>query len=250
MADKTNSNKNLGSPTSPTFATHGQLIVGEDSIFLSHLPMFMFRPQSHPHNFQVILKVALSDGNADPQAVYMNDRRKNRDRKIYTVVPEEFDIVNLVSQDPMQVLRSFRGKIFRGHFEHSSGQEIADATFDVEMVVHFHAFDPDARGPNQLEYILFGKERELFLAHYITRPPDFDQVISLESIDHQFSDEELIHGVHIIFPGRANSIPMKIKEGEQISGQARADCSSGSVDLSIKAGTEFYFCAGELAKAM
>ena len=119
----------------------------------------------------------------------------------------------------------------------------------MDKVVHFHAFDPNARELNQLEYILFGKGKELFLAHYITRPPDFDQIISLESIDHHFTDEELIQGAHIIFPGRANTIPMKIKECEKISGQASVD-GSKSVEVSIKAGTEFYFCAEELAEVM
>ena len=76
MSDETNSNMDLGSSESPTFARHGQLIFGEDSVFLSHLPMFMFDPAHHPHNFQVILKVILSDDNADPQAVYVNDRKK------------------------------------------------------------------------------------------------------------------------------------------------------------------------------
>jgi hypothetical protein len=33
-----------------TFGTHGMLLFGEETLYLSHLPMFM-----SPHNFQVIL---------------------------------------------------------------------------------------------------------------------------------------------------------------------------------------------------
>ena len=42
---------------SPTMGSHRMLIVGEKSTFLSHLPMFMFDTENHPHNFQVILRV-------------------------------------------------------------------------------------------------------------------------------------------------------------------------------------------------
>ena len=39
-----------------TFGTHGMLLFGEETLYLSHLPMFM-----SPHNFQVILAVTLND---------------------------------------------------------------------------------------------------------------------------------------------------------------------------------------------
>jgi hypothetical protein len=37
----------------PTFGSHGMLLIGEENVFLSHLPMFMFDAEDHPHNFQV-----------------------------------------------------------------------------------------------------------------------------------------------------------------------------------------------------
>mgnify|MGYP003693773227 CR=1 FL=1 len=39
-----------------TFGTHGMLLFGDETLYLSHLPMFM-----SPHNFQVILAVTLND---------------------------------------------------------------------------------------------------------------------------------------------------------------------------------------------
>ena len=47
-------------PAPPTFGVHNQMMVGEQTIYLSHLPMFMFNPQRHEHNFQVILEVTLN----------------------------------------------------------------------------------------------------------------------------------------------------------------------------------------------
>jgi hypothetical protein len=51
-----------------------------------------------------------------------------------------------------------------------------------------------------LEYLLFGKGTDLFLAHLITAPPDFDQVLGVKVTGHQFTADELANGVHVVFP--------------------------------------------------
>src|SRR2546427_592718 len=77
-------------------------------------------------------------------------------------------------------LRSFKANIYRGHFERFSTQRAKEAAriaqhvdVNVTRVIHFRKFDPTAVKPAQLEYLLFGKGTELFLAHVITKPPDF-----------------------------------------------------------------------------
>ncbi len=251
MTNKVNVNPRPKAIQSPTFGGHGQLIIGEETIYLSHLPMFMFDPKNHPHNFQVILEVALTDQESDPQVIYVKDRQNNRDKRIYTVDPEPFDMLDLISADPEHQLRSFRGAIFRGHFEHHGSEEIvSDAIINIKNVVHFHAFDPNAKELPQLKYLLFGKGDELFIAHYITKPPDFDHVLSVKTIDHKFTDEELGHGVSIIFPERMNTLSAKIIEGEKISGEAKIADTAEPLKLLLEAGTEFYLCAEELAEPM
>jgi hypothetical protein len=44
-------NQNVGSEN-PAMGLHGMLIIGEETLYVSHLPMWM-----RPHNFQVILEV-------------------------------------------------------------------------------------------------------------------------------------------------------------------------------------------------
>ena len=61
----------------------------------------------------------------------------------------------------------------------------------VKKVVHAQKFDPAAPKPEKLQYILFGEGGELFLAHMITKPPDFDQIVSIKVADHPFTEEEL-----------------------------------------------------------
>jgi len=93
---------------------------------------------------------------------------------------------------------------------------------------------------------LFGKGKELFLAHFITRPPDFDQVLSVNITDHSFSDEELGKGLRITF-SQPNSIPQRLRQKQEAVGEARgASGISGPLKVSVKAGVEFYFEEGEL----
>ena len=107
--------------------------------------------------------------------------------------------------------------------------------------------DLDAQGLPQLGYLLFGKGDELFLAHLITRPPDFDQILSVRVVGHGFTDEELRHGVLLTVLERANSIAERIREGEQVMAAARlAEDAPETAEIQVQAGIEFYFEEGEL----
>ena len=126
-----------------------------------------------------------------------------------------------------------------------------DAEVHVENVVCFQELHPRGPGLQNLEYLLFGKGQELFLAHVITQPPDFDQVLSVQVGNHQFTDEDLLQGVRVLFPGRANTISNKIKEGEQLLGKGQVRVvgqdAPGSVDLTVGAVIELYFETEDLA---
>src|SRR5205823_2964123 len=155
--------------------------------YLSHLPMF-----GAPHDYQGILEATFSKPGSEPLTDYFNDRKRTG-TKIYTLEPERFVLTRLAAADaPM---RSFKADIFRGHFERFANQRAKEAAriargvdVNVTTLVHFRQFDPKAAKLDQLEYLLFGKGAELFLAHFITRPPDFDQVLSVKAPDQKLSD--------------------------------------------------------------
>jgi hypothetical protein len=122
----------------------------------------------------------------------------------------------------------------------------------VTHIVHFRKFDPGAGQLPHLTYVLFGKGKQLFLAHLITRPPDFDQIVSVKVAGHEFTEEQLHQGIQVSFPGRANSSKAKIKEGEKVSGRIQVAGQHGpeTLEAELQAGVEFYFEAGELETAM
>jgi len=240
-------------------ATHNMLLVGEQTAYLSHLPMFEGLNKEKtdfatPHRYQVILEAAFTDGNRNLTDVYTADRKKNPAVKMYTLNPAFFVLPDL---DPAgsSPLRKFRGNaLIRGHLERGGRSFIGDfenppagGAFDVNVVnvVHFHKFVPGAPKPTQLQYILFGKGPETFLAHFIAAPPDFDQIISVRVMGQKFSDAELSRGIAVTFPGRANTSTGRIQEKGHASGELVGRPNPKPVQ--VDALREFYFEEGELS---
>ena len=121
---------------------------------------------------------------------------------------------------------------------------------NIQKVILFRSFDP-------LSYLLFGAGQQLFLAHLLTKPPDFDQVLSVKVVGHQFTDEELRNGVRVFFPDRANFMSEEkgqgqLKEGERVKGQFQmlGANAAGMLELELEVGMEFYFETGDLARPM
>jgi hypothetical protein len=237
--------------------THNMMLVGTKTAFLSHLPMFVNEgvgPKfDSPHRFQVILEATFTDGDRNLTEVYFKDRMKNPAVKMYTLNPGRFVLSHV---DPNgSALKKFRGNaLIRGHLERGGRSFIGDfenppkgGAFDVNVVnvVHFREFDPNAAKPAKLEYLLFGKDSELFLAHLITKPNDFDQIISIKTPGQTFTDEDLAKGMHIEFSNRGNTSKERLKEKVKAVGSLHI---SGGAPKTVPVETvrEFYFEEGEL----
>jgi len=223
---------------------HNMLVVGEKSIFLSHLPMFMA-----PHNLQFILDVALAK---DKNDIYFKDRQSHRDTRIYTLQPEVLQLKKLLAPaGDKSAQRSFKGTVFRGHLERGGTriEGLSNIPVNVKNIVYSQQFGPGLDKSDQLEYILFGNSPELFLAHVIAAPPDFDQILSVR-IENGPAADEIARGVRVQIPGRRNSASQRLKEGEITQGQGHVAGAHQFLDLRLQAGVEFYLEEKELAAAM
>lgn len=245
-------------PDDGAIGSHGMQIIGGGPMYLSHLPMFM-----HPHNFQVIFEVTFANGGTDPQALYVEDRQQTG-TKLYTFQPaDEWDINELAPMGPLHqpARTSFAGTIWRNHFERhplthpGQRRRIAEARAQVQRVVYFQQLDAQTPASPQLSYLLFGQAPELFLAHLITRPPDFDQILSAR-IDHGheslLSDEQLRQGIVAAFPGRPDDLPHKIQAGEKLVGRVAhwGEAAAATNELPLEADIEFYVETEDLAGQM
>jgi hypothetical protein len=222
---------------------HNMMVVGEKSVFLSHLPMFM-----PPHNFQAIFEATFTSRGKNVQDIYTKDRQSNKQIKMYTLTPiDSFKLPTLFTPNP-PARNSFKGTVLRGHLERG-GEEIVGLTkidVKVKRVVYAKQLGSGLDKSDKLTYILFGKGEELFLAHVITGLPDFDQILSVK-IDNPPSDEELDRGVIVTIRDRENSASKRIKEKEKVLGQGHVTGAHQFLQLQIQAGVEFYFEEGELS---
>src|SRR5262249_2846476 len=194
--------------------------VGERQIVLSHLPMFM-----SPHNAQVVLEASFVKDGKPVDDVYFADRAANRSVRFYTVKPEPFAIQELFQSDPAHALRTrFKAiTVFRGHLEKNGVpiDSLQDIDVQIKRIVHAHSFAGDKLPA--LTYVLFGGDQELFLAHLISRAPDFDQILSVSASGELPSAEELQRGVQIEVPGRPNRPPDRLKPSEPVQARSLND---------------------------
>jgi hypothetical protein len=181
----------------------------------------------------------LRDG-IDVSDLYFADRRAHPETKMFTVSPKPFVLPSLVGTSPLTTVQA---TIFRGHLERG-GEPIRGldpVTVNLSHVVHFHKFDPAVQAPSTLEYLAFGRGSELFLAHFISKPPDFDQILSVTVTGKQFTDDELSTAFRISIPDRKNTPAERLKATENVTA-----VTPGGDKLQIEGLTEFYFEEGEL----
>jgi hypothetical protein len=223
-------------------ASHTMLVLGTGPVFLSHLPMFM-----KPHDYQVILQASFSNSGSDPQRLYLDDRKAHPKTLLYTLQPKAFVLPDLFPPSPGQPrhLRSFQASLFRGDFEHpdaDTAEIAANVVVTVAGVVLGHKFVPGAPALDQLAYVLFGKGPELWLAHLITRPPTFDQVLSTTVAGHAFTDQELRVGVPVTVPSRKDVAAERLglpQGGAAVD--AVASVAGVPVPIQLQPQVEFYF---------
>ena len=238
--------------------TNNMLAVGRDTAFLSHLPMFDAANDDRteftsPHRFQVILEATFEKGGKNVTPLYTADRGTHASTKIYTVGPEpdSFVLSRLFTPADKPRVSAFKAKVIRGHLEHRGVgiPGLQDVQVRIARVVHAHKFDPKAMKPDQLEYIVFGKGAEIFLAHAIAGPPDFDHVLSARVTGHTFTDAELRQDIRVAFPERKNVAGQRVRAGQRLDGALRIGSAAATspVRVQVQPDVEFYFEEGELS---
>lgn len=235
---------------------HGQVILGDGPVYLSHLPFFMFdSPEFHPHHYQVIVEATFPE---DAMAAYLADRAETG-APLYTLRPKTgvamLDIIApALDGGPGEPIA---GDIIRGHWERGKEPQPFGITWGVvhegipaavQRVIYAHEFAFDPPRQEQLEYILFGAGDQLFLAHRITAPPDFDQLLPVTMEPGTFSDEQLQEGIILAIPDRSNTIADRLMAGQPAAANAR-HAGTGVALLSatpITAEQEIFFEESEL----
>lgn len=226
----------------PPVGIHGMVLLGDERLHLSHLPMF-----GPPHNYQLLLEVTV-----DPESLErVRAAGPGPGEELWTISPEEFSLTDLVpTADAPAVLQQFRADIVRGHFERGGEVVAHGALVTVTGVLHFHDLRSGDRAP-ELRYVLLGRGPRTHLAHWITGPPDFDQLLAVQvsAPGHAFTDEELhreLTGVLITVPERDNDARSRLRPGEVVTGRGHVVGAHQFHDVVVEVLAEVYFEEGEL----
>jgi hypothetical protein len=224
--------------------THNMAVVGDRRIYLSHLPMFM-----PPHNAQVLLEATFMKNGRSVDDVYFGDRAANRSIHFYTLSPEEFALRELFEGMPPSRTH-FKATVFRGHLE-KGGTPIDLLTgIDVRIarVIHAHTFEGMDKLPT-LTHILFGNPDELLLAHFVSKAPDFDQILSVTATGDVPKAEEVQRGVTAEVLGRDNHATSRLKAGETAATRCHVTGAHQFLNVNLSVRAELYFEEGELLSA-
>ncbi|MEP7306439.1 MAG: hypothetical protein ABJA98_13055 [Acidobacteriota bacterium] len=230
----------------PVKARHNMVVVGEHRIFLSHLPMFMV-----PHNAQVILEATFVKQGRTVDDIYFADRAKHR-TVLYTLQPESFVLQDFLSAGPAHpALTHFTATVFRGHLEKKGVpiEALTDVEVRVKHIVHAHAFDAPEKLPT-LTYVMFGGDQEQFLAHFISKAPDYDQLLSVSMTGQLPSPEELQRGATLEVLDHGTEPSARLKTGKPVSARAHVTGAHQFLNLDVAVKAELYFEAGELSSSM
>src|SRR4029453_14294133 len=99
--------------------------------------------------------------------------------------------------------------------------------------------------PEDLTYLLFGRGDELFLAHVISEPPDFDQILSAQLAGAHPDEDELNAGIEVVLPGRPNTAAERLRDGTAITARGHVTGAHQFLSLEIAEVHELYFEGGD-----
>jgi hypothetical protein len=155
-------------------ATHGMAVFGEKSLYFSHLPMF-----HPPHDYQ-----ALFSGSFDQtgRGAYL-DPKNNPLGTFYTMAPEPFVLPGLVSEIKNGSVSKL-AQLFTGVFDENGTAISPEFSATFAKVLYFRKLNPSEGHPPHPGYLVLGNpDSEIFIVHLIHAPPDFDQIVKVNSVD-------------------------------------------------------------------
>jgi hypothetical protein len=204
-----------------------------------------------PHRFQGIWEVTF--GEEGDQQYRMHHQQEGRTgQHMYTLAPKELFALRTIGDTKS----SFRADVFVGHFEREGHEKLlANVEVTIKNPVFFQELSPSHGPPQLVEYIVFGgattnqktddiNSDELYIAHRLTSPPNYDQILRIVTFPQgRMLNEGSILSIQgekdwagLSFGQRGIGIPLSITAGE-----------SNVPPVHLKVTSEYYIEERELA---
>lgn len=152
-------------------AVHGMVIFGSDTLYASHIPMFMV-----PHDWQAQFEISFEHADLDANKMFKELSQKDALQGLYTFKPKPFVLPDLLSGN----INSFSGDLFKGNFEAGGKVILSNVTVNVKKAMNVTHLEKTTPLSASLNYLVVGKGSKSFLTHKIIAPDSFDQLIEIK----------------------------------------------------------------------
>lgn len=203
----------MSTPVAPK-VNHGFHLFGAQSLLLAHIPMFMA-----PHQAQLFLEVTLatSDG-TDAAPIYLEDKKKTGTLE-YVLVSDPLVLPTLAPDAPNR-LQSFTGNLYRGWpFDQQWHLNLAqllipNVQIKVTRAIHYSSIATPIT-LEALTYYCFQTQETTYLAHVLSQPLDFTQLLTAQVTGLGNQAEQ--GAIQLQFPGVANAEKNRLLPTQQAS---------------------------------
>lgn len=181
-------------PSSELSSNHGFLMLGMKNLYLCHLPMYFMAA----HSFQSILEAEIEDS---IWKTYLKMKKENPSMPLI-ILSEYMDLEGLVNSN------SFLGQIFESNENGDPvGDPLGSSKVTVKKKLLFEQlFNNSPEYPENLEYYIFGTNKDWHLSHYMSRAPNFEQELDISMLG---TDKDMENGITKI------SFPSEKEKGRQ-----------------------------------
>jgi hypothetical protein len=214
-------------------AVHGMVVFGKDTLFVSHIPMFMT-----PHDRQALMQVRLSHAQSNALAVYQKAALSSTGAQaLITIRPKPFLLTNLLNGK----LTSFQADLYKGNFEAGGRVLLSNVTVSVEDILYSTQLSKISTAARQLTYIPVETEGESYLVHQITAPQNFDHIVQIQWLNGNSSSTKTLAG----FPW-ADKEASRLKSGQffVVDGDGAISETDSMTEASFQVVAAFYCTQG------
>lgn len=219
-------------------AVHGMVIFGSETLYASHIPMFM-----SPHDWQALFKVTLSHPTSDAMALYKAARGFDGDptgaQVQLTLKPKPFVLPDLLEGK----VQSFEADLYLGNFEAGGKKLLGGISVKVEKVLAMQHLAAETKALASLSYFLLQDGEKGYLVHQISAPDNFDHILE---VNLQSSFPAAGGGLPILDFGLADGLSSAPKSGQsyKLSAEGKLIETSSGGEKTLQIGSTFYCTLG------
>jgi hypothetical protein len=225
---------------------HRFLILGRKKLFFYHLALY--NPNSG-HNYQAVIELDIQD-QGQLRATYLADLEQHLDQRVFYSLscPVHFELPELKAGKTFPVI--LERVVVNAEGDKREFQQIpiegSTATVNVHcrgeaagQVFSFRKLS-DIPYPDKLTYLAFGAGDEIHIAHYLARPKNFDEAVTIHTSSP--IDPALLHSVPTLIIDTIDDPHGPINPSPLVTGHEYVGLLDGNGDkLSFKVGRQAWW---------